>query len=180
VEAVREFLKNNSDWVKVILTIIGVVFGVQITLTQTNNVDKIEIIVNNEPDDLTVFGDFPAQQAFEGRTFSPLGLKALRVAGVRLRKDDTDTGKQLFAVLKRLHNDPASLTEVEKAVADAHIAIDPVTLSIIIKIAIKLAIAYLEVRAPNTENEWDDRLLALLKLFSTQPQTIAAAHTVAG
>lgn len=180
MQAVREFLKRNSEAVKVVLTILGVVFGVQITLTQTNNVDKVEVVINNDADDLTVFGDFPAQQVFAGRTFSPLGLRALRVAGVRLRKDDTDTGRQLFSVLKRLHNDPASLTGIERAVADAPIAIDPVTLSIIIKIAIKIAIAYLENRAPNTESEWDDRLLALLKLFSTQPQTIAAASMVAG
>ena len=119
-----------------------------------------------------IFGD-PVKKAADD-TFSPRGFQSLRSAGGRLRLDNSEGGKKLFAVLQKIHNDPYSLGSVEEAVKTKQI--DPLTLTLIAKIALKIAIAVLEVRAPNTESEWDDRLLALLKLFFSQPATINAAH----
>ncbi len=164
-----EFLKGNWKLVVMGLLMVGTIGGV----VRFQKGDKFEVYVIL-PDELPdIFGAQPAK-AGASDTFSPRAFVALRMAGARLREDNTDGGRKLFAVLQRLHNDPYSLDGIEKATKAAQL--DPLTLSLIAKIALKIAVAYLEVRAPRTESEWDDRLLALLKLFSANPATINAAH----
>jgi uncharacterized membrane protein (DUF2068 family) len=167
VDKVKAFLKDNWKHVAMLLVMLG---GFSFVKFQKGEKFEVYVVLPDELPD--VFGQQPAKAA--GDTFSPRGLTALRLAGARLRNDDSDGGRKLFAVLQRLHNDPYSLNDVEAATKAT--AIDPLTLTLIAKIALKIAVAYLEIRAPRTESEWDDRLLALLKLFADRPETINAAH----
>lgn len=167
MDKVKAFLRDNWKHVVTLLVMLG---GFSFVKFQKGEQFQVYVILPEEFPD--VFGQ-PAAKAV-GETFSPRGFTALRMAGVRLRNDDSDGGRKLFAVLQRLHNDPYSIDDVEAATKAT--AIDPLTLSLIAKIALKIAVAYLEVRAPRTESEWDDRLLALLKLFADRPETINAAH----
>lgn len=160
--------RDNWKFIMLALLMVGGIGGV----VKFQKGDRFEIYVILPEELPDVFGSLPARAGAE--TFTPRGFTALRLAGVRLRGDDSDGGRKLFAVLQRLHNDPYSLDDVEAAVKTTQL--DPLTLSLIAKIALKIAVAYLEIRAPRTESEWDDRLLALLKLFSDQPATINAAH----
>lgn len=168
MDKVKAFLKENWKHVVTLLVMLG---GFSFVKFQKGEKFEVYIVLPDEIPD--IFGAPPAAKAV-GETFSPRALTALRMAGVRLRNDDSDGGRKLFAVLQRLHNDPYSLDDVEAATKAT--AIDPLTLSLIAKIALKIAVAYLEVRAPRTESQWDDRLLALLKLFADRPETINAAH----
>lgn len=161
--------KDNWKFIMLALLMVGSIGGV--VKFQKGERFEVYIILPDELPD--VFGAPPAAKA-AGETFSPRALTALRMAGVRLRNDDSDGGRKLFAVLQRLHNDPYSLDDIEAATKAT--ALDPLTLSLIAKIALKIAVVYLERRAPRTESEWDDRLLALLKLFADRPETINAAH----
>lgn len=165
------FLKSNWKFALMGLLMIGGI-GSVIKFQKGDRFEIYVILPDEFPD---VFGATPAK-AVAGDTFSPRGFFALRMAGGRLKGEDSDGGRKLFAVLKALHNDPYSLDAIEAAAKNPPVGIDPLTLSLIAKIALKIAVAYLEIRAPKTESEWDDRLLALLKLFSSQPATIAAAH----
>lgn len=167
---VIEFLKKNWKWIIALLFATG--GGFQFGRVHVQKGDKFEVYIIVPEEFPDIFGT-PTAKAV-GETFSPRGFASLRMAGVRLRGDDTDGGRKLFAVLQRLHNDPYSLDDIESATKAAQL--DPLTLSLIAKIALKIAVAYLEVRAPRTDSEWDDRLLALLKLFSERPATINAAH----
>ena len=172
---VIEFLRKNWKWIVALIFATG--GGFQFGRFHIQKGDKFEIYIVIPEEFPDVFGEQPAKAAGE-KTFSDRGFKALRLAGGtshdgrKLR--DTDDGRKLFAVLQRLHNDPACLPEIEEAVKATQL--DPLTISIIVRIALKVAIVYLERRAPRTENEWDDRLLALLKLFESTPATINAAH----
>lgn len=173
-----EFLKGNWKWLMTLIfaTGGGITLGNRIHLQPG---EKTEAYIIIAPDLLDIFGEQPAK-AGAGKTFTPIAFKALRMAGNAERENtgerlrDTEDGRKLFAILQRLHNDPESLDEIEQAVKVT--AIDPLTLSLIAKAALKVAIMVLERRAPRTESEWDDRLLALLKLFSTTPATINAAY----
>ncbi len=171
---VIEFLKKNWKWIIALIFATG--GGFQFGRIHVQKGEKLEVYIIIPEDFPDVFGAPPAKAA--GETFSPHAMSALRRAvnferdGRRLR--DTPDGQKLFAVLQRLHNDPLCLPDIEEAVKTTQL--DPLTLSIIAKIVLKVAVVYLERRAPRTESEWDDRLLALLKLFSDQPATINAAH----
>lgn len=160
--------KDNWKFIMLALLMVGGIGGV--VKFQKGERFEVYIILPEELPD--VFGAQPAKAG--GETFSPRAFTALRMAGARLRSDDSDGGRKLFAVLQRIHNDPLCLPEVEEAVKTTQL--DPFTLSLIAKIALKVAIVYLERRAPRTESEWDDRLLGLLKLFESRPETINAAH----
>ena len=164
----KAFLKSNWKFVLMGLLMVGGIGSV----VHFQKGEKFEIYVILPDEFPDVFGEQP--KAAAGDTFSPRGFMALRTAGGRLKVDTSEGGKKLFAVLKELHNDPFSLDRIEAATKTAQL--DPLTLSLIAKIALKVAVAYLEIRAPKTESEWDDRLLALLKLFSSQPATINAAY----
>lgn len=163
-------LKSNWKFIALGLIMIGSVGGV--VKFQKGERFEIYVILPDELPD--IFRGPEAKAATE--SISQRGLTALRMAGVRLREGDTDDSRKLYAVLQRLHNDPTCLPEIEVAVQRTQL--DPLTLSLIAKIALRVAIVYLERRAPRTESEWDDRLLALLKLFADRPSTINAAHAV--
>lgn len=169
-----EFLKKNWKWLTALLFVGGGSFSIG-NRFHFQPGDKTEVYVIVGEDLLDIFGTPPAN-AGAGDTFSARGFFALRMAGGRLRGDDSDSGRKLFAVLKELHNNPFALDAMEAAAKNPPAGIDPLTLSLIAKIALKIAVAYLEVRAPKTESEWDDRLLALLKLFAQSPAAIGAAH----
>lgn len=162
------FVKKNWQLVVMALLMVGTIGGV--VKFQKGERFEIYIILPDEAPD--VFGQPAAQSGRESP--SPRAATALRMAGAKLREDDSDGSRKLFAVLQRLHNEPDRLADVEAAVKTTQL--DPLTLTIIAKIALKIAIVYLERRAPRTESEWDDRLLALLKLFESTPATINAAH----
>jgi len=168
-EKIVAALKANWKWIAAFVVMTG---GFGVLNFQKGERFEIYVILPDEFPD--VFGEQP--KAAAGDTFSPRGFAALRTAGGRLKGDTSESGKKLFAVLKELHNDPFSLDRIEAATKTAQL--DPLTLSLIAKIALKIAVAYLEIRAPKTESEWDDRLLALLKLFSATPATINAAYAV--
>lgn len=172
---VIDFLRKNWKWIIALIFATG--GGFQFGRIHVQKGEKLEVYIIIPEDFPDIFGAPPAAKA-AGETFSPHAMSALRRAvnyerdGRRLR--DTEDGRKLFAVLQRLHNDPLCLPDVEEAVKTTQL--DPLTLSIIAKIALKVAVVYLERRAPRTESEWDDRLLALLKLFADRPETINAAH----
>lgn len=166
-----EFLRKNWKWIIMLLFAGGT--GYQVGILKIQKGDKLEIYVIIPEEWPDVFGSQP--QAIEARgQFSTHGLLALRMAGIRLKEDNSDSGRKLFVVLKALHNDPTKLGAAEQGAKAAQL--DPFVISIIAKIAIKVAIAYLERRAPRTDSEWDDRLLALLKLFEINPSSIDGAY----
>lgn len=172
---VIEFLRKNWKWIIALIFATG--GGFQFGRIHVQKGEKLEVYIIIPEDFPDIFGAPPAQ-AGAGEKVSDYAKSALRRAasvereGMKLR--DTEDGRKLFAVLQRLHNDPLCLPDIEEAVKTTQL--DPLTLSLIAKIALKIAIVYLERRAPRTESEWDDRLLALLKLFADRPETINAAH----
>jgi hypothetical protein len=88
-------------------------------------------------------------------------LAAQSVTGLTLTVRSATPGEQPGIIII-LPDDTAPL--VVGAANDPHQAGEWI---LVTKIAIKAAIAILERRAPKTPSEWDDRLLALLKLFAS-------------
>jgi hypothetical protein len=104
-----------------------------------------------------------------------VGRRALKRAKFKARQDRSEQGRTLHSLLESLDADPTALARVEAAVASAPAVQGPITWAVVAKLALKIAIAILERRAPNTASRWDDRLLALLKLLDGNAAVLAAA-----
>lgn len=171
----RNWIKKNGAIVAVLVMVASTLtvqlFGFKLRYDPSAPTPEIVIVPEDDP---TVFGPAVAKDSH----LSARGERALRLAGVFLRNRGEGRGT-LFAAFQKIHNDPAALERAEKAAQAAPVGIDPITLSILIKIAVMIATEVLERVAPNTPNEWDDRLLALLKLFARNPAAISAAAEAA-
>jgi hypothetical protein len=168
----KDFAKKY--WKYAIALILAALAGGGVVKVTTAPVDHFEIII---PEDATeIFSDggplILMNGSKEGATFA--ALQAMRMSGNELKKRGGEREK-LFAVLKAIHNNPAILSRAQDAARTA-VAVDPATVAILVKIAIAVAVKALEKIAPTTPNTFDDRLLALLKLFERNPAAIDAAY----
>jgi hypothetical protein len=97
-------------------------------------------------------------------------LAAQSVTGLTLTVRSATPGEQPGIIII-LPDDTAPL--VVGAANDPHQAGEWI---IVTRIAIKAAIAILERRAPKTPSEWDDRLLAVLRLIQSDRAAFEAAE----
>lgn len=166
---VMKFVKDNWKFLVMSLLLIGGIGGV-IKFQKGERFEIYVILPENAPD---IFGDTDKVKLGE---FSARSKMALRMAVRALNSQKTGDGDKLAELLKKIENNPDAFAKAEAAAQATPVGINPLVISIIVKVAIKVAIVILENRAPNTPSEWDDRLLALLKLFESNPRAIEAAH----
>jgi hypothetical protein len=174
-----------TEWIKanpklaaymfgVVLTLLTAMTGLQFTSRAAQPGESPGIIIVLPEDSPDVFGSVVGAESTQ--RFSETGRRALRLAGAehvrqiaRLKRED-ENDRRFFAMLTAIHNNPELIATYEQA---ANVkGFDPVTISIAVRIALKVAIAILERRAPETATEWDDRLLKLLVLFEGNPFVI--------
>jgi hypothetical protein len=167
----KDFVKKY--WKYALALILAALAGGGVVKVTTAPVDHFEIIIPEDATDIFTDGGPVLRAGFEDEP-SFAALQALRMSGNELRRRGGEREK-LFAVLKAIHNNPSLLPRIEDA-ARGPAAVDPATVAILVKIAIAVAVKALEKIAPTTPNTFDDRLLALLKLFERNPAAIDAAY----
>lgn len=169
MQKLTEWAKTNPKLAAAVLAIVctalGNLTGWTFAARAANAGEKPGIVVVLPED----FGDvFRAEAGVFGDNDSPsAGQRAMRAAGNHLRRNRGER-EPFFVMLRELHNNPDSLAKYEQQSADAS-KFDPVTASIAVKIAVKIAIAVLERTAPESRTPWDDRLLKLLQAFDVLP-----------
>jgi hypothetical protein len=170
VEKFKQLMASNWKLILTVLVALGGSFGV----VSFSRGDKLEIHIILPEDAAGIFGE--GSPVFRGGPdFSESGRRALRTGAWHIRS--AAEGRELFAVMRALHNEPSLLGKAEAATATTDVSkLDPITISIAVKIAIQIAIAILERIAPGTATPLDDRLLSLLKLFQSNPRAITAVH----
>jgi hypothetical protein len=170
-ESVTGWVKDNPKlatyMLGILLAMATALTGLQFTSRAAQPGEQPGIIIVLPEDSPNVFGSVVGAESTQ--RFSETGRRALRSAGGVLRERRAER-EPFFAMLRDLHTNPDSLTVYEQAATVK--GFDPVTISIAVKIALKVAITILERRAPETATEWDDRLLKLLVLFDANPFAI--------
>lgn len=176
MEKFKAFVKTNWKFLSGLLVMIGGMTGGILTISKGGGEPGIHIVLPEDAPD--IFGTPDKVVGAGGGGISFEARRALRMSANEMRRRGGEREK-LFDVLRVLHNDESAFERIEAAAKASPSGIDPATIAIVLKIAIQVGIAVLERVAPNTPNTFDDRLLALLKLFQSNPAAINAAHAVA-
>jgi hypothetical protein len=171
VQILVGWVKTNPKLAAVAWTIVVMAFGTltgwQLTARTAQPGEQPGIVIILPDDFPDVFGEMPNVVGADEVGLSADGKRALRAGGGQLR-ERFDERSQLFAMFRDIHNDSKAIAHYEQQASTA-VKLDPATVTLATKIAVKVAIAVLERTAANSRTEWDNRLLALLKFIDQSP-----------